>query len=131
MGASLSVAVLSVLPVAAQTAAHSPIQSVFIMPANPAQGHDPFFPDSTRPYSTSVSAHSPTLAATLTITGISRDSNNNYFAIIGNHTYGAGDEGDVKTAQGSIHIRCVEIKPNSVVVEVDGQFHELPFSDNP
>lgn len=131
MAALLLAVVLSAQPLTAEAADHTPIQSVFIIPTSPAEGRDPFFPDSSRPYATPISPHSPTLQTSLSITGISRDNHNNYFAIIGNHTYGVGDEGDVKTSEGSIHIRCVEIKPTSVVVEVDGQLHELPFSDNP
>jgi hypothetical protein len=119
MAALLLAVVLSAQPLTAEAADHTPIQSVFIIPTSPA------------PYATPISPHSPTLQTSLSITGISRDNHNNYFAIIGNHTYGVGDEGDVKTSEGSIHIRCVEIKPTSVVVEVDGQLHELPFSDNP
>ena len=50
------------------------------------------------------------------------------FAIINNHTFAQGDEGDVLTMQGRVHLRCIEIRRNSVVVEYGGQRHELTFS---
>ena len=52
-------------------------------------------------------------------------------AIINNHTLGVGDEQDLVTAQGRIHIRCVEIKSNSVVIESGGENHELKYNTNP
>ena len=51
--------------------------------------------------------------------------------IINNHTFAAGDEGDVITRDGRIHLSCIEIKTNSVVIEVGGQRHELFYSDKP
>lgn len=95
------------------------------MPANPGEGHDPFFPDSTRPYSV-ANAASQEVVTTLTIKGITHEGDS-YFAIIGNHTYGVGDEG----MEGSVHVRCIEIKPDSVTVELNGQRHELTLPDNP
>ena len=50
--------------------------------------------------------------------------------IINNHTFAAGDIADVTTDQGRIRVHCVEIKPRSVLVEVGGQYHQLPLSDN-
>ena len=129
MAALLSAAILSSLPLKAAPAANYSTKSVFIIPKNPQEGHDPFFPDSTRPYESS-NPHVvvlPSIPNALAIEGISHDSHNRYFAIIGNHSYAVGDEGDVS----SIHFRVVEIRDNAVVVEVDGQRHELPFSDSP
>ena len=48
-------------------------------------------------------------------------------AIINNHTFAQGDEGDVLTSQGRVHLECIEIKANSVVIEYGGQRHELKF----
>lgn len=131
MAASLSVAVLSALPLTAEPAAQPATpQSVFIMPANPGEGHDPFFPDSGRVYESAPTPQSSNLAETLTVKGVTRMAGL-YFVIIGNHTYGDGDEGEVKTSGGSVHIHVVKINANSCVVEVNGQRHELTFSDNP
>lgn len=131
MAATLTIAVTPVLALPAATpAAPVTIKSVFVMPTNPKEGHDPFFPDSTRPYEGVPSAQSSNLAETLTVNGITR-MGDNFFVIIGNHTFGVGDEEDVKTSQGEVHVRCVDIKANSVTVEVNGQRHELSFSNNP
>ena len=51
--------------------------------------------------------------------------------IINNHTFAVGDEGDVVTSAGRIHLNCIEIKTNSVVIEVGGQRHELFYFDKP
>ena len=40
----------------------------------------------------------------------------------------AGDEGNVTTLSGRIHLRCVEIKADSVVIEIGSQRHELIYS---
>ncbi len=47
-------------------------------------------------------------------------------AMINGKTLEAGEEGDVKLRKGSkIHIRCLEIKADSAVIEVNGQRLEL------
>ncbi len=60
----------------------------------------------------------------LKLLGIS-GTGKNVLAIINNHSFSAGDEGDVITQSGKIHIRCLEINQNSVLVEVDSQVHKL------
>ena len=50
--------------------------------------------------------------------------------IINNHTLGVGDEATLVTPQGPIHIRCLEIKDSSVVIESNGQRHELNYKKN-
>jgi hypothetical protein len=47
--------------------------------------------------------------------------------IINNHTFATGDELDVKSSSGGVHVRCVEIRAASAVIEVNGQKHELNF----
>jgi hypothetical protein len=46
-------------------------------------------------------------------------------AIINNHTFGVGDEGDVLTPSGKIHLRCLEIHPDMVIVEIGGKIHRI------
>ena len=106
-------------------------QSVFVMPSSPKDGRDPFFPDSLRPYQTAAAAH-PKAAnmASLKVLGFSGDVPNR-FVIINNHTFAAGDEGDVTTPTGRIHLRCIEVKTNSVVIEVGGRLRELFYSNQP
>jgi hypothetical protein len=100
-------------------------KSVFIMPSKPQEGCDPFFPNSTRPYAEATVAHHHSAAvSSLELKGIS--GNPPYrLVIVNNHTFAAGDEGDVITREGRIHVRCIEIKPNSAILEADGQRVEL------
>jgi len=58
-------------------------------------------------------------------------SQNHRLVIINNHTFAAGDTGDVITSDGRVHLRCIEIKTNSTVVEVGGQRYELIYSNKP
>jgi hypothetical protein len=101
-------------------------QSVFVQPENPRQGRDPFYPESTRPYATAVAAHVAPIA-TLSIRGFSGTAEDRT-VIINNHSFAAGDEGDVTTAAGRVHVRCLVIKDNSVIIEADHQRRELSFS---
>lgn len=101
-------------------------ESVFLQPENPREGRDPFYPESTRPYATAVAAHAaPT--ATLEIKGFSGTADDRT-VIINNHSFAAGDEGDVTTPAGRVHIHCLVIKDNSVIIEADHQRRELDFS---
>jgi hypothetical protein len=98
------------------------------MPESPKEGRDPFFPNSMRPY---VEAHAqPGMApelSSLKLEGISRHGNR-VFVIINDETFAVGDESDVKTATGRIHVLCVQIKTDSVVVEAGGQALTLTLS---
>jgi hypothetical protein len=105
------------------------IRSTFIMPSDPKEGRDPFFPNSTRPYKTAVTVSSPSQdISSLVIKGFS-GSVDHRLVIINNHTFATGDEGDVITSIGRIHLRCIEIRTNSVVIDVGGQIHELFYFD--
>ena len=103
-------------------------RSHFTIPNNVREGRDPFFPDSSRVYDANVQV-SPTHkadATSLVLKGIS-GTPGHFFAIINNHTFTGGDEGDVLTATGRAHIRCVEIRNDSVVVDINGQRHIITF----
>jgi hypothetical protein len=132
----LPATILWVSPLAAAPANQSPsaktnaLRSVFILPTAPKEGRDPFFPKSNRPYETAVTATNAVPEVTaLIVKGIS-GSTDHRLVIINNHTFAAGDIADVITDQGRIRVHCIEIKPRSVVIEVSGQYHELPVSDN-
>lgn len=117
-------------PAAASSAdTNAQIMSVFIMPTGPSEGRDPFFPNSTRPYETYIARH-PLDLTSLQIKGFSDIAGHRY-VIINNHTFGAGDEGDVATPAGRVHIRCLSVGPDSVLVESAGARHLLKFSDQP
>jgi hypothetical protein len=135
MAAWLSAGLVMVLPVAAapvaQPAAPEVVsRSTFVIPTSPKDGRDPFFPNSTRPYET-VSAAQPHAGDVLSLVlkGISGPPDHR-LVIINNHTFGVGDEANLGTPQGPIHIRCVEIKARSVVIESGGQRHELNYANN-
>jgi hypothetical protein len=104
------------------------VRSVFVLPTNPQEGRDPFYPESTRPYANAVAAHvvAP-IVNTLTVRGFSGTPGNR-MVIINNHSFGVGDEGDVLTAGGRVHVRCLEINDNSVVIEANNQRRQLSFS---
>jgi hypothetical protein len=131
-----SAAVLWALPLAAAPppqpakgpATNTPPRSVFILPTKPAEGHDPFFPKSNRPYETVVNIATNNIpeVSALMVKGVSGQT-----VIINNHTFAAGDTADVITEQGRVRVHCVEIKPRSVVVEVNGRYNELPRPDYP
>jgi hypothetical protein len=103
------------------------IRSVFVFPSNPKQGRDPFFPDSERPYEMSATANPQEgKISSLVLKGFSGPLNHR-LVIINNHTFAAGDSGNILTPSGRIKLRCIEIKTNSVVIEVGSQRHELVF----
>lgn len=107
------------------------IHSVFLIPSDSKGGRDPFFPNSTRPYRVAVSTNSRSAeVSALVIKGFS-GSVDHRLVIINNHTFSSGDEGDVITSAGRIHLSCIEIKTNSVVIEVGGERHELFYFDKP
>jgi hypothetical protein len=110
---------------------NTPVRSVFTMPTNPSEGRDPFFPNSIRPYA-EYQSHTkrPVDVTALQIRGISQIAGQLY-VIINNHTFGVGDEGDVITPDGRIHIKCLSISDDSVLVESGGVQHILKFSNQP
>jgi hypothetical protein len=136
MAAGLAVALVVVLPAAAApgaqaNASETVSRSVFIIPTSPQAGRDPFFPNSNRPYENAPAVKKGVTDITsLVLKGISGSADRR-LAIINSHTFGIGDEQDLVTSQGRIHIRCVEIKTNSVVIESGGENHELKYIANP
>ena len=122
LAAWLSAGFVMALPVAAAPVAQPAVpevvsRSTFVIPKNPKEGRDPFFPNSTRLYETVLPAQ-PHVAdvSSLVLKGISGPSDHR-LAIINNRTFGVGDEANLATPQGPIHVRCVEIKAGSVVIE--------------
>ena len=115
-----------------KAASDVPIRSVFVIPNNPSEGCDPFFPTSSRPYaSAQVVQVVPTAdISSLVLKGVSGPANAR-LAIINNRTFAVGDEQDIITATGRIRVRCVEINDTAVVVESAGERHELKYIANP
>jgi hypothetical protein len=117
-------------PVVSVTAGSVVPRSVFIIPANSTEGRDPFFPSSLRPYMSAAPKRSGGDITALRMGGISGPPGHR-LVIINNHTFGAGDDGEVITSQGRMHIHCVEVNAQSVVLDTDGQEVELHLEDKP
>lgn len=101
-----------------------PARSVFVMPTNLREGRDPFYPESLRPFEDAVATKHAVDINAFSVKGISI-VRGRAMAIINNHTFAVGDEGDVLTASGRVHLRCAEIRANTVVIEANGSKHEL------
>ena len=108
-------------PAAAKPAAP---RSIFVMPTSAREGRDPFYPESTHPYEDAVAAKRTVDVNSFSVKGISIE-NGRAMAIINNHTFGIGDEGDVLTPSGRVHLRCTDIKAGVVVIDVNGSKREL------
>jgi hypothetical protein len=104
----------------------APARSVFNVPTRSSEGRDPFFPESGRVFQAMAaenSSHTVEISS-LAVKGFYRDAKS-AFVIINNHTFAVGDEGDVLTPGGRVHIRCVEIRSAVVIIDVNGSRHEL------
>jgi hypothetical protein len=100
-------------------------RSVFVQPANAREGRDPFYPESLRPFESAAAVSRSTVEiSALTFKGV-LGTPGHFVAIINNHAFALGDEGDVRTPGGKAHVRCLEIRPRAVVIEINGQRHEL------
>jgi hypothetical protein len=84
---------------------------------NLASGKDPFFPRSARRVIEVSSAPEDQAATALVLQGFSGSANRR-FAIINNHTFAAGEEGEVVTTAGRIKVRCESIRNDIAVVLV-------------
>lgn len=117
-------------PAAAPAAKPEPTRSTFTQPKQFSEGRDPFFPESTRVFQ-AVLLESPNRSkveiSSLSVKGYYRDAKTAY-VIINNHTFTAGDEGDVLTTGGRIHLKCVDVLANAVVIEFNGSLHQLPIN---
>jgi hypothetical protein len=132
---ALAVAGLSPLPAAPPGPPAKPeIQpavSVFAYPDNPSEGRDPFFPGSSRVFENNPDKQSQGPSLTdLTLKSI-LGAPPRLFAIINNHTFAVGDDGDVILKDGQrLHIRCKDInsKNGTVTVEAGGTSQTLHLS---
>ena len=103
-------------------------KSLFMIPTSPQEGKDPFFPRSMRLFASGVvvktnlptNTPAPVPVVELRLNGISGTPDRR-LAIINNQTFEANEEGEVPTNPGRARIRCLEIKPDSVLVQVGGE----------
>jgi hypothetical protein len=113
------------------SAANAPAQSVFLSsPKGPQDGVDPFFPKSKRPYfGTPVPIPTPTMPEPAPVVDLKLKAISGLpehrLALINNHTFEAGEEGEIATTAGRMRIRCLEITQESAVVQVGSERREL------
>jgi hypothetical protein len=104
-------------------------QSVFLVPRVKEEGRDPFFPASVRVYGTatitpSVTNVQPVFNLDIRLKGFSGPLDHR-LAIINNHTFEVGEEGDVLSGNVRMRIRCLEIRTDSVIVQIGAERKEL------
>ena len=97
--------------------------SKFLMPHDQKEGRDPFYPNSTHCYAVKQTTTNRAAPAEipLTLNGITPGK----FVMINGHTFSAGEEADIKTPAGSAHVRCLQIKDDSAIIEMNNVKREL------
>lgn len=101
--------------------------SQFVIPTSTSEGRDPFFPDSTRVHASAIINTNPgpkAPSAPLVLQGISVVGPKR-FALINGRTFEVNEDADVSVGRAKVHVLCVSIKEDSVVVEVEGSRQEL------
>lgn len=110
-------------------------KSVFT--SDPTNGKDPFFPDSIRrnppsprpptPTPTTDRSKGPQVglnknpASDLVLQGLA-GSKSQRLGLINGRTFAAGESGTIVITNGvSLRLKCIEIRPRSVIVQVDGE----------
>jgi hypothetical protein len=102
--------------------------SVFVVPASPKDGRNPFFPlvaPPPVPVDTSRSAQPVAVDTSLfVLKGIT--SPPRATALINNRTFEPGEEGEVRLPNGAKElVKCEQVKSESAVIIVRGERHEL------
>ena len=121
-------------PRARQVDTNAVPQSVFTIPTSSAQGRDPFYPNAhyLGGGGEIKRAVVPTEADTLELKALSGSTDHRLAMIAAggtNRTLAVGEETEFRTSAGRMRVRCVEIKGESAVVEVDGERRELRLRD--
>lgn len=115
-------------PAAPTEEAAPPAVSTFNIPRQPAEGRDPFFPNSSRVYTVDVvkAPETPRVEADLTLKGIS-GTPEQPLAIINTTTFTTGEVNEVITKTGRPKITCVEINmtAGTVLVQIGAERREL------
>ncbi len=104
-------------------------QAVFVMPNNPGEGKDPFYPKSAYPYGhpqivPQTSTVPQIVHAELKLQGFSGPPEKP-LAIINGKTLGLGEEGEVNTPSGKIPVRVLQFKLDAVIVQTPSERREL------
>jgi len=101
-------------------------QSVFVVPSQPSEGRNPFFPQSATVTvaAVRVTPQNPVESFSFLLNGITSPPKRT--AMINGRTFEPGEEGEVRLPNGGkILIKCLEIKADSAVIDVSGQRREL------
>ena len=111
-----------------------PVASTFLYPNNQSEGRDPFFPASSRVYDNNpdIKASAPSVTDLVVKTIIGTPPR--VFAIINNHTFAPGDDGDVTLKDNRrLHIRVLDINPKAgtVTIEASGATVTLTYTRSP
>ena len=111
-----------------------PVASSFFYPNNTSEGRDPFFPASSRVYADApdIKARAPSVTDLVVKTIIGTPPR--VFAIINNHTFAPGDDGDVTLKDNRrLHIRVLNINPQAgtVTIEASGATVTLTYTRSP
>jgi hypothetical protein len=91
---------------------------------SPPKGRDPFFPDSHRrdpaPPPVVMVAHKTPVASDLLLKGIVGSATHR-LAVINNAILEVGEESPVRVQSGQVHVRCLEIGDDYVIIQVEGE----------
>lgn len=104
-------------------------QAIFTQPKNSAEGKDPFYPKSDRPYGEKpvVANTGPApVVAEFVLRGIS-GTPEQPLAIINTTTFAVGETNDVLTKVGRLSIQCLEINKaaGTVLIQLGGERRQL------
>ena len=100
-------------------------RSIFEQPSSPKEGRDPFFPNSMRYFASMVVPASKSKDLTSLVIHGKSGMPDHPLVIINDVTFAEGDDRDVITSDGRIHIHCLQIIGDLVVIEANGQHHQL------
>jgi hypothetical protein len=106
-------------------------RSVFNLPNSPKEGRDPFFPNSLRPYASTVIPSAPTTDLSSLVMQSTLGTADHPLVVINNVTFAVGDDAEVTTPQGRIRIHCVAITADAAVIEAAGQRTVLHYGGKP
>lgn len=108
-------------------------QSIFVIPSNPKEGRNPFFPNSTFgvPLPPQVKPSIiPVDINSFVLNGITSPPKRT--AMINGRTFEVGEEGEVRLPSGGKElIKCEDIGPDWAIISSKGQRRELRFHSSP
>lgn len=111
------------------TAALQIPQSIFVVPNNPREGRNPFFPGAHADLPQQVRPAPSVDGSSFILNGITSPPKRT--AMINGRTFEVGEEGEVRVPSGAKElIKCVEIGADSATIEFKGQRIPLHYHSN-